>query len=78
MVLSVVLKVSLVRFRLFWSDWDTSGIHSVDKDTGKDVVTIAQGLERPTGFAVFKATPPGLLVLNSSSEVENGRRANIT
>ena len=53
-------KSSSVYFRLFWSDWETSGIHSVDKKTGKDVVTVAQGLERPTGFVVFEATPPGL------------------
>ena len=46
-------------FRLFWSDWETSGIHSVDKETGNEVETVAQGLERPTGFVVFKATPPG-------------------
>lgn len=47
-------------FRLFWSDWEAAGIKSVDKETGKNVVTVAQGLERPTGFAVFKATPQGL------------------
>jgi len=51
-------SLAILNNRLFWSDWDTSGIHSVDKDTGKDVVTVAQGLERPTGFAIFKATPP--------------------
>jgi len=45
--------------RLFWSDWETKGIHSVDKETGKDVETIAQGLDRPTEFAVFRSAPPG-------------------
>lgn len=47
-------------FRLFWSDWETSGIHSVDKDTGGDMMTVAKGLDRPTAFVIFKATPPGL------------------
>ena len=47
-------------FRLFWSDWETSGIHSVDKDTGRDIITVAKGLDRPTAFVIFKATPPGL------------------
>ena len=50
----------LVCFRLFWSDWETSGIHSVDKDTGGDMMTVAKGLDRPTAFVIFKATPPGL------------------
>ena len=49
-----------VCFRLFWSDWETSGIHSVDKDTGGDMMTVAKGLDRPTAFVIFKATPPGL------------------
>ena len=47
-------------FRLFWSDWESSGIHSVDKDTGGDMMTVAKGLDRPTAFVIFKATPPGL------------------
>ena len=47
-------------FRLFWSDWEISGIHSVDKDTGRDIITVAKGLDRPTAFVIFKATSPGL------------------
>ena len=55
----VTLSVFPIRIRLFWSDWETGGIHSVDKQTGKDVVTVALGIERPTSFALFKAVPPG-------------------
>lgn len=51
-------SLAILNNRLFWSDWDTGGIHSVDKQTGKDVVTVAQGIERPTAFALFQATPP--------------------
>ena len=60
-IISVIEGFSLsILFRLFWSDWETDGIHSVDKETGQDVETVAQGLDRPTQFALFQATPPGL------------------
>ena len=60
-IISVIEGFSLsILFRLFWSDWETAGIHSVDKETGQDVETVAQGLDRPTQFALFQATPPGL------------------
>lgn len=58
-IVSVIEGLS-IPFRLFWSDWETAGIHSVDKETGQDVQTIAQGLNRPTQFALFQAAPPGL------------------
>ncbi|XP_022788297.1 uncharacterized protein LOC111328184 [Stylophora pistillata] len=29
-------SLAILNNRLFWSDWDTGGIHSVDKQTGKD------------------------------------------
>lgn len=51
-------SLAILNNRLFWSDWETGGIHSVDKQTGKDVVTVALGIERPTSFALFKAVPP--------------------
>ena len=31
----------------------------MDKNTGDNVITVAQGLKRPTGFVVFEANPPG-------------------
>lgn len=51
-------SLAILNNRLFWSDWETSGIHSVDKDTGGDMMTVAKGLDRPTAFVIFKATPP--------------------
>jgi len=51
-------SLAILNNRLFWSNWEKkAGIHSVDKETGKDVETIAQGLYQPTGFAVFRPAP---------------------
>lgn len=53
-------SLAILNNRLFWSDWETAGIHSVDKNTGDNVITVAQGLKRPTGFVVFEANPPAV------------------
>lgn len=50
-------SLAILNNRLFWSDWETSGIHSADKETGDNVVTVAQRLKRPSGFVVFKDNP---------------------
>jgi len=44
-----VLK-NLLLFVVFWTDWQTMGIQSVDKRSGLDLHLHVGGLVRPTGI----------------------------
>ena len=40
--------------RIFWSNWETGAIHSVDKNTGTAMKTLVEGLKRPTSIFIHK------------------------
>lgn len=43
----------LLCFRLFWGDKETDAIYLVNKDTGKDRLTVIKGFTSVIGITVF-------------------------
>lgn len=39
--------------RLFWTDWQTTGLQSINKNTGKDVRQSFKGFQKPKGMILF-------------------------
>ena len=46
-------------FRLFWGDKETDAIYLVDKDTGKDRLTVIEGVTSVIGITVFTLPSQG-------------------
>ncbi|EDO31038.1 predicted protein, partial [Nematostella vectensis] len=49
-VASHPFSIVIIKNRLFWSDWERSGVVSVDKHTGKDEELIVEGMPQPKGI----------------------------
>jgi sugar lactone lactonase YvrE len=46
-------SLSVFEDRIYWTDWDTEGVHSANRFTGKDVQHVATGLYGPMTVRVY-------------------------
>ena len=58
-ILILTCTHQLLCFRLFWGDKETDAIYLVNKDTGKDRLTVIEGVRSVIGITVFTLPSQG-------------------
>ncbi|KAK3731505.1 hypothetical protein QZH41_008533 [Actinostola sp. cb2023] len=67
-------SLAILNDRLFWSDWETTGLQSVNKRTGKDLVHSLKGLVKPKGMCLFFTKSPSAKICLDPGSPQNGGR----